>query len=128
MQAITQQWIKKAEGDWVSMEREGQAQNAPNYDLVCYLAQQCAEKYLKAYLQEANVTFPKTHNLPALLALILPMEPSWSVLQMALTKLDDYSVEFRYPGRDADAMDAQEAMKLCRIVREAARHHFGLPL
>ena len=128
MQVITQQWVKKAEGDWVSMEREGQAQNAPNYDLVCYLAQQCAEKYLKSYLQEANVTFPKTHNLPALLALILPIEPSWSVLQMALTKLDDYSVEFRYPGRDADAMDAQEAQQFCRIVREVARHHFGLQL
>ncbi len=36
MQAITQQWVKKAEGDWVSMNREGQAQNAPNYDLVIW--------------------------------------------------------------------------------------------
>jgi len=90
MQALTQQWVSKAEGDWVSMNREGQAQNPPNHDLVCYLAQQCAEKYLKARLQEANLAFPKTHNLPALLALVIPTDSAWSMLQVALTKLDDY--------------------------------------
>ena len=128
MQAITQQWVDKAEGDWVSMNREGVAQNPPNHDLVCYLAQQCAEKYLKARLQEDNVAFPKTHNLPALLALILPIEASWNVLRVALTKLDDYGVEFRYPGHDANAVDAQDAQQYCKAVREVARRGFGLPI
>ena len=125
---MTQKWINKAEGDWGSANREGQVQVGANYDLVCYLAQQCAEKYLKARLQEANLVFPKTHNLPALLALVLPVEASWNVLRVALTKLDDYSVEFRYPGRDAVAADSQDALLLCRQVREAARRSFGLPL
>lgn len=128
MQAITQQWVSKAEGDWVSMNREGQAQNPPNHDLICYLAQQCAEKYLKARLQEANLCFPKTHNLPALPALVIPADSTWNMLQVALTKLDDYGVEFRYPGRDATTMDAQDAQQFCRIVREAARRSFGLPV
>ena len=128
MQPITQQWVNKAEGDWGSMNREGQVQGDPNHDLTCYLAEQCAEKYLKARLQEADVAFPKTHNLPALLALILPVEPSWNVLQVPLTKLDDYGVEFRYPGRDASAGDAQEAQRFCHIVREAARRSLGLPV
>ena len=103
-------------------------QAGANYDLVCYLAQQCAEKYLKARLQEANLAFPKTHNLPVLLALVLPVEAFWNILKAALTKLDDYSVEFRYPGRDAVAADAQDALLLCRQVREAARRSFGLPV
>ncbi len=128
MQAITQQWVDKAEGDFSSMEREGQVQDAPNYDLICYLAQQCAEKYLKARLQEANSAFPKTHNLPALLELVLPVEPSWNLLQVPLTRLDDYSVEFRYPGQDAVSADAHEARKFCRVVREVARRSFGLPV
>jgi len=128
MQAITQQWVDKAEGDFSSMEREGRVQEAPNYDLVCYLGQQCAEKYLKARLQEANLAFPKTHNLPALLELVLRVEPSWNLLQVPLTKLDDYSVEFRYPGRDAVSADAQEAQNFCRVVREVARRGFGLPV
>ena len=128
MQAITQQWVDKAEGDWNSMNREGQVQSAANYDLVCYLAQQCAEKYLKGRLQEANVAFPKTHNLPALLTLVLTIEPSWNVLTAALTKLDDYGVEFRYPGNDASAADAKSAAQFCGNVREVARRGFGLPL
>ena len=128
MQAITQQWVDKAEGDWNSMNREGQVQNAANYDLVCYLAQQWAEKYLKGRLQEANIAFPKTHNLPALLALVLPVEPSWNILNTALTKLDDYDVEFRYPGSDATAADAQTALQFCRNVREVARRSLGLPV
>jgi HEPN domain-containing protein len=127
MQAITQQWVDKAEGDWGSMNREGQVQNAANYDLVCYLDQQCAEKYLKGRLQEANIAFPKTHNLPALLTLVLSVEPSWNVLSTALTKLDDYGVEFRYPGNNATAADAQTALLFCRNVREVARKSFGLP-
>ena len=128
MQAITQQWVSKAEGDWVSMNREGQAQNPPNHDLVCYLAQQCAEKYLKARLQEANLCFPKTHNLPALPALVIPADSTWNMLQVALTKLDDYGVEFRYPGSDANAADAQDAQHFCRIAREVARRSLGLPV
>jgi len=128
MQALTQLWVEKAEGDWRSMQREGAVLMGPNYDLVCYLAQQCAEKYLKARLQEAALGIPKTHNLPALLALILPVEPSWSILRVALTRLDDYGVEFRYPGRNAISTDAQEALQFCRIVREVARRSFGLPL
>lgn len=128
MQAITQQWVNKAEGDWVSMNREGQAQNEPNHNLVCYLAEQCAEKYLKAQIQEANVAFPKTHNLAALLALVLPAHPTWSTVRVALTRLDDYGVEFRYPGKDATKADAEEAQRLCRMVREVARRGLGLPL
>jgi hypothetical protein len=34
MQAITQEWVDKAEGDWNSMNREGQVQDAANYDLI----------------------------------------------------------------------------------------------
>lgn len=128
MQALTQQWVEKAEGDWRSMQREGAVLTGPNYDLVCYLAQQCAEKYLKSRLQEAGLDIPKTHNLPALLALVLPVEPAWSILSVALIKLDDYGVEFRYPGSNATAPDAQEALQFCRTIHEVARRSFGLPL
>ena len=110
----TQKWIDKAEGDWDVAGRAWLSREKPVYDRVCFHSHECAEKYLKARLVDAGVAFPKTHNLPALLALVLPMEASWNVLRVALTKLDDYSVEFRYPGRDAVAADAQDALLLCR--------------
>ena len=76
----------------------------------------------------ASIVFPKTHNLPALLALVLPIEPSWNTLRVALTILDDYSVEFRYPGKYATKEDAEEAQRFCRMVREVARRSLGLPV
>ena len=32
-------------------------------DAVCFHCQQCAEKYLKARLQQDRIVFGKTHNL-----------------------------------------------------------------
>lgn len=55
MLPITREWVDKAEGDFATAERELQIKNNPNYDAVCFHAQQCAEKYLKARLQEANI-------------------------------------------------------------------------
>jgi HEPN domain-containing protein len=46
------EWISKAEGDFLTAGRELRARKSPNYDAVCFHAQQCAEKYLKAVLQE----------------------------------------------------------------------------
>ena len=57
------------------MERELRVRQNPNYDTIAFHAQQCAEKYLKARLCEANVEFPKSHILSALLDLVLTVEP-----------------------------------------------------
>lgn len=62
MKPITIEWINKAEGDYAVMEREGRVRKHPNFDGVCFHAQQCAEKYLKAWLIEADIDFPKTHD------------------------------------------------------------------
>ena len=96
MQRLTPEWIAKAEGDWNSALRELRARKTPNYDAACFHAQQCAEKYLKVRLQEADVRFGKTHNLIALLKLVLPIEPDWDDLRKALQVLTEFAVEVRY--------------------------------
>jgi HEPN domain-containing protein len=75
MQPITLEWIDKAEGDWTSAQREYRARQRPNYDAACFHAQQWAEKYLKAKLEEAGIAFSQTHNLISLLTLALAVEP-----------------------------------------------------
>lgn len=55
MKPLTREWIEKAEGDFATASREIRVRKVPNYDAVCFHAQQCAEKYLKALLQEADV-------------------------------------------------------------------------
>ena len=84
MKQITQEWIDKAEGDFATAQRELQVQQMPNYDAVCFHSQQCAEKYLKACLQEANIAFNRIHDLSRLLDLLLPVEPDWEALRPTL--------------------------------------------
>ena len=112
MQAITQQWINKAKGDWGSANRDYRARKPPNFVGACYHMQQCAEKYLKTRLQEAVVAPPRTHDLEDLLTLVLPIEPGWSILRLALRRLTTYATAYRYPGRIATKADAHEAIKL----------------
>jgi HEPN domain-containing protein len=129
MKPITLEWIEKAEGDWTSAQREYRARQArqrPNYDAACFHAQQCAEKYLRARLEEAGITFSRTHNLTSLLTLALAVEPPWTVLQPYLTALNIYSVAFRYPGSSATKSNAANALKAGREVRHIVRQSFDL--
>jgi len=126
MKPITGEWIAKAEGDFATAEREARARKNPNYDGICFHAQQCCEKYLKAILCEVDISFPKIHDLVALLDLLLPVAPMWEVHREDLAFLSDYAVAFRYPGDFADRESAMEARNRCRRVRGAARDRLGL--
>lgn len=126
MKPITIEWIAKAEGDWASALREARARKNPNYDSACFHAQQCAEKYLKARLQEASHPFGKTHDLVELLNLTLPVEPGWSVLRDDLSVLTGFAVAYRYPGISATKAHAKDAIDRCRRVRRVVRKALGL--
>lgn len=128
MKPLTAEWIEKAEEDWVSLLRSYRARKDPSYNVACFHAQQCAEKYLKARLVEAGVAFPKTHDLLLLLTLVQPIEPNWAILQPELDTLNKYAIAYRYPGQVASKADAKEAVKDCRTVRQTIRTSFGLPI
>ena len=126
MKPMSAEWIAKAEGDFAMMERECQVTENPNYDGICFHAQQCAEKYLKARLCEADITFSKIHDLVALLDQVLEVEPAWESFREDLAYLSDFAVSFRYPGESADAESAIDAQRRCRQFRIAARDALGL--
>lgn len=126
MKPMTAEWASKAEGDFATMEREARARKNPNYDAICFHAQQCAEKYLKARLHEAGVEFGKIHDLIALLESVLSVEPFWETLRVDLAFLNEFAVAVRYPGESADRESALDAKKRCRRFRKAARDALGL--
>lgn len=66
MKPETAEWIQRADGDWRVALREMKAAR-PVYHVVCFLAQQSAEKHLKAFLEESGLPFRKTHDLVVLL-------------------------------------------------------------
>jgi len=126
MKPMSAEWVAKAEGDFAMMERECQATESPNYDGICFHAQQCAEKYLKARLCEADITFSKIHDLVALLDQVLEIEPAWESFREDLAYLSDFAVTFRYPGESADAESAVDAQRRCRQFRIAVCEALGL--
>jgi len=128
MKQITREWIDKAEGDFHAAQQLYRARKHPNYDAVCFHAQQSAEKCIKARLEEAAIAFGKTHNLLNLLALSLQVEPLWTILQPYLNALNIYSVDFRYPGKSATKADAKDAINNCKEVRRVIRTAFGLTI
>ena len=127
MNPLTMEWINKAEGDYVTAGRESRVRHNPNYDIVCFLSQQMAEKYLKGFLQEHGIAFPRTHNLMTLLNLCLPIEPMIDLQRPNLDLLNDYSVDYRYPGEWADRNEARQAYRAATDVRTFMRARLGLP-
>ena len=126
MKTMTKEWIRKAEGDFATAQRELQAEDNPNYDAVCFHAQQCVEKYLKARLVEADLPFPKIHDLGSILDLLLPIEPTWESLSGELNSLNDKAVEIRYPGYLSQVNEAKEVFEIASKVRQTIRQAFGL--
>lgn len=92
MNPAVAEWVKKAEGDFITAGREIRARKSPNYDAVCFHCQQCAEKYMKAVLQASDRHIPKIHDLIEIMALCLPVDPTFEMLRADLIALDRYSV------------------------------------
>lgn len=126
MNPAVAEWVSKAEGDFVTAGRELRARKLPNYDAVCFHCQQCAEKYLKAVLQENDKRIPKIHFLLELLGMILIFDGSYEFLKADLEVLEDYAVRFRYPGELAEKDQAQAAYAAADTVRTFVKQKLGV--
>jgi HEPN domain-containing protein len=127
MKQATLEWVRKAEEDYLAARALARKRKTPLHSAVCFHAQQSAEKYLKARLEEAALHIPKTHDLEALLLVVLPVEPLWFTLRAALQNLTDFAVDYRYPGATATSRDAKQALSDCNVLRKEARNALGLP-
>jgi len=82
-------WIKKAENDLITAKNSIQIKPKPPLDAVCFHAQQCAEKYLKAFLVYHDIEFKKTHDLRALTLLSSKIDNSFIKMLNMSKKLTD---------------------------------------
>lgn len=119
-------WVAKAEGDFTTAKRELPQIQDPNYDAVCYLSQQCVEKYLKGYLVYQNASFPKVHDLPFLLKLVVAYVPHWHEWEDRFHTLTQLAGESRYPGELISKARAELAFEICETFRAEARKELGL--
>jgi HEPN domain-containing protein len=123
---IARQYVDKAESDLITASHALRLRNNCPTDAVCFHAQQCVEKYLKALLVLNNVGFGRTHHISELMALLPP------VIQPTLTpdeqdRLTEYAVTTRYPG-DYDPIsrdEARQAVQIARRVRNQVRRRLS---
>lgn len=124
-------WLRFAEEDLIAARillREQQA--APRQ--VCWLAQQAAEKALKAVFVFLQLDFPRTHNLDRLRSL-LPNGWTTKGIYSDLASLTIWAVEARYPGEweEATLAEADAALRQAQAIFAAVSddlRHRGLEM
>jgi len=114
---VVREWMEKAENDFKNAAHTLKLGKECPTDTVCFHAQQCVEKYVKALLVFKGVDFPKTHDLEKLLSLLpAPIRLSLTVEEQG--KLTDYATHARYPGwGEISLTDARWAAQTARRIR-----------
>ncbi len=83
------------------------ARQAGKYDTCCFLAQQTAEKALKAYLFHQGEELILTHSIFKLCDMAAQYSPDFTALRERVKLLDFYYVEARYPNALEDVIPAE---------------------
>lgn len=124
---VIREWLAKAENDLKTAAHTLTLGMECPTDTVCFHAQQCVEKYIKALLVYRATAFPKTHEIAVLRALLPPkLRPKLdSKTQDRLTR---YATVLRYPGAGPDLplKEARQAVSIARRVRKEVRKHLPL--
>ncbi|MHB9028395.1 MAG: HEPN domain-containing protein [Candidatus Latescibacterota bacterium] len=113
------QWITYADEDLTAANHIFTLKSCVPYRLIAWHAQQCAEKYIKAYLVFHHVDFPYTHRILYLLELC-PERDRWDNSLAEAEILTPFAVMTRYPGEDepVSAHEAKHAVKIAEGMRD----------
>jgi HEPN domain-containing protein len=115
-------WAQKTDHDLAAAAQVLKLGKQCPTDVVCFHAEQCVEKYLKALLVNHGHDVPKTHSISLLLSLLLAnARPDLTPEEQQ--RLTDYATVARYPG-DYEAIplaEARGAVKIARRVRRQIR-------
>jgi HEPN domain-containing protein len=122
--ALVREWLAKADNDLTTAAHTLTLGAECPTDTVCFHAQQCVEKCLKALLVFLGKTFPKTHDIAALRKL-LPPKLCPKLDDTVQERLTDYATVLRYPGSGPEVplAEARKAVALARRVRKEVRRH-----
>ncbi|HET9136349.1 MAG TPA: HEPN domain-containing protein [Candidatus Kapabacteria bacterium] len=127
MKELTLEWVHKAEEDYETILQLFIEGKKPLYSIVCFHGQQCIEKYLKVFLTESGIDFPKTHLLSQLLDLSIPLKPEWDLHRQALNVLSNFAIWTRYPHEMmVDRKIAQNAVEITFELRSLLRNELGI--
>ena len=124
--AKVREWAAHADDDLRVAEHTLTLPDECPYRLVAYHAQQCAEKYLKAFLVLRGIDFPFTHNIARLLELCSE-RADWADTIKDAEELTPFAITARYPGDDEPVSEpeARRAIEIATQVRDTVRIALG---
>lgn len=120
-------WIAKAERDLHTAQYLGQLNDSRLLDTICFYYQQCAEKYVKAFLLscgksvESHDTYMKDLYVEA-----LTVAPEFETYKADFDQLDGFGIDILYPGRSASFADIQPNAQAVKHLRAFIRQKLGL--
>jgi HEPN domain-containing protein len=120
--AVVQLWLNKAESDFAVATITLKAGRKAPTDAICFHAQQCVEKYLKALLIWRGLEPPRTHDV-RLLLMLLPEAHRPTLSLEEQRNLTRYATVTRYPGdyEPITLTEARQAVTQARRVRRQLR-------
>ena len=111
-------WCEKGRRDFITAQNALLDTKEMFPDIICFHAQQAAEKYLKAYLVFLEQDFPKTHALEDLVLIASSKDPTCRNIFTVACNLTPYAVEVRYPDSPSPLPeDAREAVHAAEAIR-----------
>ncbi len=116
---LWQEWVKKADDDELNIKSILKHQDGTS-NWVGFLAQQMAEKYLKALLVFHKRGYPKIHDLLRIASLIAPLAENVLAFDEELRRLTRLYIIDRYPGEMAELSwkEAEDAYAAARRIKE----------
>ena len=121
---VIREWLAKAEHDLLNARHTLKLGAHCPTDTVCFHAQQCVEKHLKALLVFRAIPFPRTHDIRVLRAL-LPAKLRPKLDSKVQDRLTEYATVTRYPGHgpEISLAEARKSVAIARRVRKEVRQH-----
>jgi len=111
---IISSWMEKADRDLEVAKRELKLSD-PLTDIICFHAQQSAEKYMKAYLIWLDIEFQKTHDIEDLVVVASKKDPSILKFKDSGAELSVFAVEARYPEfEEPSFIDTKNAVEIAK--------------
>jgi HEPN domain-containing protein len=116
-------WLRQALQD---LDDAQYARDGGRFHLTCFLAQQSAEKALKAYLYARGQALVLGYSVARLCQDAIEFDPRFAELKRAAAPLDKYYIPTRYPNglpdgipaEAFDVVDGDRALELTKLVIE----------
>ena len=112
------EWFCYGDRDLLVAEHSLSLQPQP-YEIICYLCQQSAEKYMKGFLFYHGVKPPKTHDLEKLCNICVEYNEKFDNMYDQCETLSQYGVQPHYPyGMELDEYQMKKALDYAQQIKE----------